>query len=416
MALLTRRQVRLLLPLGTALALSLTGDSTLYAVLPNQTALVGISLGAVGVMLGANRLIRIPGNLLAGTLNDRLGRRRLFLVGLSLGILSTLSYSLVRGFWPLLAARLLWGIAWALINVGGYTMVLDWSTDDDRGRLTGFYQVSYMVGLAISPILGGTLTDALGFQPAMRICAAVSAVGLGVAYAALPEIPPPATEPSGQRLSLGALAGMVRRIDRRILRVGYIYLVVLFVSNGVLMSTMSLYLGQRWGTSISLGGVVVGVSSLAGVILALRAPMGILGGPVAGILSDRLGNRWPVARVAILVGVAGFVTLTSVGGVWVAPVGVALVSMSAGALVAVLTAVVGDQAAGRRSGMAMGAVATAGDIGSAAGPLFAYALVPVLDLRWVYLFCAVALVSCLLATVGGRGSRGQHVSKHPRSE
>ncbi len=407
MALLTRRQVRLLLPLGTALGLSLTGDSTLYAVLPNQTAMVGISLGAVGVMLGANRLIRIPGNLLAGMLNDRLGRRRLFLAGLCLGILSTLSYSLVRGFWPLLAARLLWGIAWALINVGGYTMVLDWSTDDDRGRLTGFYQVSYMVGLAISPILGGTLTDALGFQPAMRICAAVSAVGLGVAYAALPEIPPPAAESLGRRPSLGALAGMLRRIDRRILRVGYIYLVVLFVGNGVLMSTISLYLGQRWGTSVSLGGVVIGVSSLAGVMLALRAPMGILGGPVAGILSDRLGNRWPVARVAILVGVVGFVALALVEGVWAAPAGVALVSMSAGALVAVLTAVVGDQAAGRRSGTAMGAVATAGDIGSAAGPLFAYALAPVLDLGWVYLFCALALVSCLLATVGGRGARSQ---------
>jgi DHA1 family multidrug resistance protein-like MFS transporter len=399
---LSRRQLRLLLPLGTALALSLTGDSTLYAVLPNQTTAVGISLGAVGVMLGANRLIRIPGNLLVGTFNDRLRRRRLFLVGLSLGILSTLSYSLVRGFWPLLAARLLWGIAWSLINVGGYTMVLDWSTDGDRGRLTGFYQVSYMVGLAISPILGGTLTDALGFLPALRICAAVSAVGLGVAYTALPEVPPP--EAPARRPSLGGLAGILRQIDRRVLLVGYIYLVVFFVSNGVLMSTISLYLGQRWGTSLSLGGLVIGVSSLAGVMLALRAALGIMGGPVAGILSDRLGNRWPVVRAGILVGVGGFVTLALAGGMWVAPVGVALVSLSAGALIAVLAAVVGDQAAGRRSGIAMGAVATAGDIGSAAGPLFAYALAPVLDLRWVYLFCAVALISCLLATRGRRGA------------
>ena len=68
-----------MLPLGAALALWLTGDSTQYAALPNQTRMVGISLGAVGVMLGANRLIRILGNLLAATLNDRLGWRRLFL-------------------------------------------------------------------------------------------------------------------------------------------------------------------------------------------------------------------------------------------------------------------------------------------------------------------------------------------------
>jgi len=410
---LNRRQLRLLLPLGTALALSLTGDSTLYAVLPNQFAVVGISLGAVGVMLGANRLIRIPGNLLAGVLNDRLGRRRLFLIGLALGILSTVSYSFVHGFWLLLAARLLWGISWSLINVGGYAMVLDWSTSAERGRMTGFYQVSYMVGLAISPILGGALTDAMGFRTAVRICAAVSAIGLAVAFVALPEVRPPAADhpaTTGQLSPcrwLGDLAETVRQTDRRLFLAGYIYLIVFFVGNGVLMSTVSLYLGQRWGTSITLGGVAIGVASLAGMMLALRALIGILGGPVAGVLSDRLGNRWPVIRVGILLGVSGFVLLAVARGAWAIPAGVALVSLSMGALVAVIAAVVGDLTAGSRSGIAMGGMATAGDIGSAAGPLFAYAFASALDLRWVYLSCAVLLATCLLATVGKwqRGAR-----------
>ena len=165
--LLNRSQRELLLPLGVALALSLTGDSTLYAVLPNRGEVVGVSLGAVGVLLGANRLVRIPGNPLAGLLNDRLGRRRLFLLGLALGILSTLAYGLVRGFWPMLGARLLWGIAWSLINVGGYTMILDRSSRADRGRMTGFYQMFYLLGLTLSPLVGGALTDALGFQVAV---------------------------------------------------------------------------------------------------------------------------------------------------------------------------------------------------------------------------------------------------------
>ena len=412
---LNRQQLRLLLPLGIALALSLTGDSALYAVLPNQFAVVGISLGAVGVMLGANRLIRIPGNLLAGALNDRMGRRRLFLIGLSLGILSTLGYSVVRGFWLLLAARLLWGTAWALINVGGYTMVLDWTTSADRGRMTGFYQVAYMVGLAISPILGGAATDALGFRTAMRVCAMVSTIGLAVAFVALPDVRLPASQQPMETVQttprrwLGALADMRRQVDRRILLAGVIYLTVLFVGNGVLMSTISLYLGQRWGTSISLGELVIGVSSLAGVMLALRASLGILGGPVAGILSDRLGNRWPVIRVGILVGVSGFVVLATARGIWAVPAGVALVSLSAGALIAVLTAIAGDLAAGNRSGITMGWMATSGDIGSAAGPFFAYAVASVLDLRWVYLFCAVVLALCLLATVGRWHSSGSSV-------
>ncbi len=43
---------RVLLPLGLAVCLSLFGDLTLYAVLPSEREAIGLSLAAVGVMLG----------------------------------------------------------------------------------------------------------------------------------------------------------------------------------------------------------------------------------------------------------------------------------------------------------------------------------------------------------------------------
>ena len=103
--LLTRGQARLLLPLGTAMALSLTGDSTMYAVLANQIDVVGITLGVVGVLLGANRMIRIPGNLLSGALYDRLGRRPLFLLGLVAALIGIINGLYDLGF-PLLSVEL----------------------------------------------------------------------------------------------------------------------------------------------------------------------------------------------------------------------------------------------------------------------------------------------------------------------
>lgn len=421
--LLTRRQARLLLPLGAAVALSLTGDLTLYAVLANQRDVVGISLAMVGVLLGVNRLVRIPGNILSGALNDRAGygivsRRRLFLLGLLLGTLSTLSYGSVHGFLPMLLARMLWGTSWALINVTGYSMVLDWSTAADRGRMIGFYQMAYMLGLTISPVLGGTLTDALGFRAAVRICAAVSAFGLVLAAVALPETSLPVAQPgriwnglTRQRLAERLVTWRLRLqpasagVDRRILSASYIYLLIYFVNSGVLMSTIALYLGRRWGTSISVGGLMIGVASLAGVLLALRASLGILAGPLAGALSDWLHDRWPVVRGGILLGVVGFIVLLLPAGMWAVPFGVALVALSAGALITVLPAIVGDLAASGRRGVTIGGLATAGDIGSATGPLVAYALAVILDLRWVYLLCAVALTTGLLATVGQPGRK-----------
>jgi len=420
----SRGQLRLLVPLGVAMGLSLTGDSTMYAVLANQVDVLGIGLGVVGMLLGANRMVRIPGNLVSGAFYDRAGRRPLFLIGLVLGILSTLSYGMVRGFWPLLVARLLWGIAWSLINVGGYTMILDCSSAADRGRMTGLYQVAFMLGLTISPILGGALTDSLGFRQAVRVCAAVSGVGFLVALIALPETRP-VSETTSQLPGGGAKwqwprgwFGALRRLDLRIAAASYTYLVVLFVNSGVLMSTISLYLEQRWGTTISVGGRAVGVASLGGILLALRSGLGIVAGPVAGIVSDRIGNRWPIVRGGLLLGSLGFVVLAVLTSIASVPIGVALISLSAGTLAATVTALVGDLAEGERQSLLMGGLATAGDVGSALGPVFAFALAVVLDLRWVYLVCAVALVSGLLVTLGNRvrsGNRGRQGAPQPRA-
>ncbi|MBN1661726.1 MAG: MFS transporter [Anaerolineae bacterium] len=416
--LLARHQLRLLLPLGTAVSLSLAGDSTLYAVLGSQADALGITLGAVGLLLGVNRLIRIPANPVAGALNDRYRRRPLFLLGMALGTLSTVAYGLVRGLWPLLAARVLWGTAWALINVGGYAMVLDSANPADRGRMTGFYQLSYMLGLTVSPIAGGTLTDLLGFRPAVFTCAALTAVGWAIAWLFLPETrrapgaPPaarrPAPAPARARRRLPsptALLQAARRLDPQAAVAALIYLAIFFVSNGVLMSTLSLHLARRWGPAVAIAGLTVGVSSLAGVMLASRAALGILAGPAAGIASDRLGSRWPVALAALALAAAGFVILALPGSVWLALAGVALVASGAGALITAVAALAGDLAAGRRTGAAMGALATAGDVGSAGGPLVAYALATRLDLPWIYFGCALLLGCVWAAAFLGRRRR-----------
>jgi MFS family permease len=272
--------------------------------------------------------------------------------------------------------------------------------------MTGFYQMAFLIGLAISPLLGGLLTDALGFRPAVRICAAISAAGLALAFVALPETKQtrnnsqPTSWSGMQRQQLTSYASAWRKVDRRLLRAAYITLVTFFVNAGVMMSTIGLYIGQRWGKSISVGSVLIGVASLAGLMLAMRALLGMLAGPVAGTVSDRLRDRWPVVRVGILLGVTGFLILALLGHLWAIPVGVALVALSVGGLLTVLYALVGDLSSEERQGITVGGLATAGDIGSAMGPLAAYALAAVMDLRWVYLICAVILASALVATLG----------------
>jgi MFS family permease len=192
---------------------------------------------------------------------------------------------------------------------------------------------------------------------------------------------------------------MARKADRSMLVAAMIYLVTFFVNAGVLMSTVGLYLGQRWGTSVLLAGMVIVVASLAGVMLALRALLGVVAGPVAGVLADRLPSRWPVVRGGLLLGIVGFLTLALPASVWAVVLGVILVALSAAGMLTAVASIVGDMARSDRPGTTMGALATAGDIGSATGPLAAYALAAAFDLRWVYLLCAALLALALAATL-----------------
>ena len=392
---------RVLLPLGLAVCLSLFGDLTLYAVLPSQREVVGLSLASVGVMLGINRLIRLPGNPLIGARFDRVGRRRLFLLGMALGTCSTLGYGLVTGFLPFLLTRLLWGIAWTLINVGGMTMVQDISTRANRGRLIGIYHAWMLVGFAAGPLLGGFLVDTVGFRTTMQLYAVTAAAGLLIAVLALPETQPErADAPLEERPvwapgALQRIQGTLRR-NPRLLAVLLLTLIFQFVGEGIALSTLNLLLTERFGPQVTVGALALGVASATGVLSALRSVIAGSTGPLAGLLSDRRNERGFVLMGSLMSGAVGFALLGMARSLPLIVLAIILSAASAGAGMASLTAAMGDLAPTRRRGAVMGAYATAGDIGSAAGPFLAYALVLVMPLAWVYAICAGAFLIGIL--------------------
>ncbi len=394
---------RAMLPLGLATCLSLFGDLSLYAVLVTQLEQVGLSLAAVGVMLSANRLIRIPGNPLAGLLYDRWGRRNLFLAGMLLGVLSTAGYGLVFGFWPFLLTRLGWGIAWTLINVGGMSMVVDVSTQANRGRWMGIFNTWIQVGLALGPMVGGPLVEMVGFRSAMLICAGLTLLGLAVAALALPETAGLARGASGGGPSEARWPGrwseiwhwgtrVLKQGDRGIVTASALYAIVQFSGDGVVLSTLSLLLQRRFGEQISVGGLALTIGAAAGLLLGTRSLLASAAGPVAGHLSDGRLGRWPVVAGSLLLGIAGFGLLAFATGPWSLLAGVALGAIGSGAALAALAAVVGDLTPQRREGAVMGLYATAGDLGSTAGPILAFALVVAVDLKWIYLLCSLTFL------------------------
>lgn len=376
-----------LFPLGLGTALSLMGDGTLYTVLPTHTAEAGIALSSVGIILGVNRAVRLFLNGPAGLAYDRWPRRRLFVPALFIGGLSTVVYAATRGFWPMLVGRLLWGLAWSGIWVGGATVILDVTAAQDRGRWTGLYQTWFFLGAALSTLAGGLLTDWLGYGATMWIGAAVTAVGGVAALILLPETRnarPDLDDPLAEGNSLRL------RANRGLWVVASLQGINRFVTAGILTATMALLVQDR----LLSAGLTLGVATLTGVLMAGRTLLSMVAAPLAGTASDWLGSRWGVAAWGLAIGAVGMALVA-----WAAPlailIGVSLGAVAGGSVQALVTALTGDLVSHAQRGRAIGLLHTAGDLGSAIGPPAAYALMPWIELRGVYLLCAGLLATGL---------------------
>src|SRR3990170_3778931 len=313
-------------------------------------------------------------NPVGGLVYDRLGRRRPFLAGLGLATLATLGYWLAGSFWPLLAARLVWGLAFSLISVGTLAILLDVTTPADRGRTVGGYHALANVGRVLVYLAGGWLVDALGYRRTLAVFVPLTALGGVVAWGLLRETRP--TVGVDERPSL--LTGL-RALDRRLPIPAAVGFATFFTGNGVLMATLGLHLQRETAAS----GALVPLAALTGTLLAARQAVATVAAPVAG--------RGLGAVVA----------------------GVLLVALGESVLLPALTAWAGDLTPPALRGAAMGGLAAANDLGGATGPLAGIALAGGAGLRAAYGLAALfALASLALALVGRAAGGGR--TERPR--
>ncbi len=373
------------------------GDATLYTVLPTHTAEVGVALGEVGIILGVNRAIRVLLNGPAGIVYDRSPRRRLFVSALFVGALSTAVYAATRGFWPLLVGRLLWGLAWSGIWVGGATVIMDVTTASDRGRWSGLYQTWFFFGAALGAFAGGLLTDKIGYTTTMWIGASLTAMGGLVAAAVLPETRPDSSagplgiSPTDVASSDARQDSSELRARRGLWTAAFLHGINRFVIAGVLYATMGLLVQDR----LPFDGLGLGVATATGILIAGRTVFSMASAPLAGTVSDWLGSRWGVVRWGLAIGAVSLSLITLRAPLAIL-IGISLGAMTSASVQTLVIALAGDLADQTQRGRAIGLVHTVGDIGSATGPPVAYALLPAVGLDGVYWLCAGLFVVGLL--------------------
>lgn len=384
-------------PIGIGLAFSLLGDTTLYTVLPDPdiAAQAGLTLAVVGVILGMNRLIRLLTNGAFGMLYDRRPRRRIMLVGMLVGGLSTLSYAVSQGPILILIGRVVWGAAWSAMWIGANTISLDISGSENRGRVTGQLQMWFYFAVTFSALASGLFTDWLGYRGGLFLSASFSAIGFLLWFLFLPE-----TRPDPVKAETPSVSKAISpRYPWLALAATSIPLFAMgFAFFGVLNATNILWLGQFVDGGINIGRVVLPIATLSGALLAGRVLLSTLGAPIAGAASDKLQRRWGIMTLLLLLALAGMLLMSQTQP-WIAFSGAVVISIMTGGVSALSSALIGDRMAKEWHGRSLGFLYTARDLGATIGPPVALALTPLLGLGTVYRLTAGLIT--LAALVAG---------------
>jgi MFS family permease len=382
---------------SAVVALSLLGDALLYALLPAKPAEFRVLVWQVGVLLGANRFVRLLTNELAGRLIQKREGNGPLLAALIAGSLVTASYALPLGFWGLLCARLLWGACWSVLRVEGYISALSRSTDSNRGRIFALYQAAVRLGQGGGLLVGGFLSELIGIPWTFLAFALVSGSGVFLGLRSPPrepEVEPearPAAEPAARRTSgvgdflSNAVKGLAKNRHLPLWICGF----GLTMAEQMIATLTGRFADRRIVPDLPIH---LGIAGLSGLLLSFRSFSSLLLGPLAGHLSDRIGRRTLIIVLVVLQNlcIAGLLVFRS----WQLLIACFLLQFVAGVSARLLIyTVAGDLAPDRGRALHMSRFSTFVDLGTALGPVAGFALFA------AHGFFSVALLSWLLLAV-----------------
>jgi DHA1 family inner membrane transport protein len=355
-----------------ALGLALPADTVLYLLLPMYASQFGVSLPEAGLLLAANRLVRIAGYGWVARQYARHGDRPTCTVAVGAAACCALGYATLSGFWLLLVLRLVWGLCFAVLNLA--TQALATAEPLNAARRMGRSRAFISLGPALALPLGAVLALQVGPRAIFYVLAVLALAGLW----ATRQLPPaPHAVPTTAR----------RRLQRPNSLDVWSFLEGLTL-DGLFIIGLS-YLGRDL---LPGGGVVV-----AGVLLALRYVAEILLSPAGGRLAETFGPEQLLLTLSLLTAVA----LVGFGAGWLWSGAVALVVLRA-LQVPLLAPIVAKRSPGPARVPALAARAVWRDIGAGTGPILAGLLLPVVSPIWIYglpaLLLAWAAYACARPT------------------
>ena len=250
------------------LSLVLLGDALIYAVLPVYADSFGITLGWVGVLLSANRFVRVFAYGLIARVIYRFGARQTCLGAAVIATITTAIYGIGQDPVVLLLSRIFYGLTYAALVLITLSYAIELRSE--AGFRVGISRTIQRIGPIFALLIGTWLVGLVGPKHVFIILAFVTTLAIPLSLA-LPS--------NSQMENKNATETSISRPQL----IDILFFLQGFGVDGVFAVTISLIFAQ----DLSAADAVL----FGGALLALRHIGEAVAAPAFGWFADRFGAR-----------------------------------------------------------------------------------------------------------------------------
>ena len=374
----------------TAAFIIALGYGLIAPLLPQFVVSFDVSMAAAGLVVSifaASRLIFAP---VSGSLVDRVGSRRVYLVGLMTVAVTTGLVAIAQEYWHIVVLRALAGLGSTMFTVSAMGLIVRLSPPSIRGKCSATYATAFLLGNVAGPVLGASLSF-LGFRWPFFI------YGIGVMLAAfvvwwqMPRVNHSQTTTS-ELPPMRLQEAWGDTAFRAVLTSNFAHG---WINMGVRVSVLPLFAAAIFHNGAAASGLALAAFAAGNAIIL----------QFSGRWSD-LHGRKPLILIG-LVGSAIFMVLMGLAtSVWFLLLVSALAGAASGLINPSQTAAVADIVGNERSGgKVLSSFQMAGDFGQIVGPMLIGLLADVYGFPTAFTVCGAIAIFGIIAWLFGREPR-----------
>ena len=376
---------------------------------PLLKAQLGIGFVELGLVLTTASVVAVAAQLPVGYLVDRVGSRRMLVLGLLVAGLAFLGLGWAPSYPAMLLAMVFVGLANAVFHPADYAILSAKIAPARLGRAFSIHTFAGFLGNAVAPVTMIALAAGAGLNAALMapgIIALVVAVPLMFARGIDNEAVPHAAHPAAGRRATEHKAGLTSILTPTILGLTGFFALMSLSGSGI--SNFSVVaLTSAFGTSLS-------VANLALTAYLSAQALGVLAG---GFIADMTRRHAEVAAVGYGVN-AGVVLAIGIVGFGTAPllVAMAIAGLLGGLIMPSRDMLVRAAAPPGAIGRTFGIVTSGFGIGGMVGPLmFGFAMDQGAP-QWVFGISVMLMIAvAVVALIGDRRSAARRRAPAPQT-